>query len=172
MSTNKKSSVKRTQYTLQIEGNDWTIVRGRLVPPPGRPSKVKSLFKAVAEKIPYEYLGDVQADLHTISRLQSQASGVYIAHDSMGHPRYIGRGNIFQRLRARKREQPHEIVYFSFYIVEDKKHEREIETIMIRAAGPLLHFNDRKKRVDINPGSPGDFEDGTFYYVRKPSRGG
>src|SRR3546814_7967374 len=74
----------------------------------------------------------------------------------MGCPRYIGRGNIFARLEARKKAQELELEYFSFYVMLEKKHEREVETLLIRAAGFLLQFNDRKKRVGIDPGNVGD----------------
>lgn len=63
----------------------------------------------------------------------------------MGYARYIGRGRIFPRLRARLKSQILELKYFSFYVVEEKKHEGEIETLLIRAAGPLLQFNTQKK---------------------------
>jgi hypothetical protein len=98
-------------------------------------------------------------------------NGVYVAHDSMGFPRYIGRGAIFTRLKARKDAQPLELTYFSFYVVSEKKHEREIETLLIRAAGPLLQFNTRKKRVNIIPGNIRDYEAGTFFYERQYKKG-
>jgi len=63
----------------------------------------------------------------------------------MGTARYIGRGHVFNRLKSHKKAHQKELVYFSFYIVEEKQHEREIETLLIRAAGPQLEFNDRKK---------------------------
>ncbi len=94
-----------------------------------------------------------------------------MAHDSMGCPRYIGRGNIFQRLEARKMAHPLELEYFSFYVVSEKKHEREIETLLIRAAGFLLEFNDKKKRVGIAPGNVGDYEAGTIFYERQYKKG-
>lgn len=97
--------------------------------------------------------------------------GVYVAHDSMGYARYVGRGAIFTRLRARQKAQPAELVYFSFYVVEDKKHEREVETLLIRAAGPQLHFNTRKRRIDIQPGDVRDFEAGTKFFERQGRRG-
>ena len=75
-----------------------------------------------------------------------------MAHDSMGHARYAGRGNIFSRLNARHKAQPLELEYFSFYVVLDKQHEREIETALIRVAGPQLVFNSQKKRVTNEPG--------------------
>ncbi len=42
--------------------------------------------------------------------------------------------------------------FFSFYLIKSKKHEREIETVLIRVASHLLMFNRRKKRDDIEPG--------------------
>ena len=89
----------------------------------------------------------------------------------MGAARYIGRGSVFSRLAAHKKEHPHELVYFSFYIVEEKQHEREIETLLIRAAGPQLEFNDRKKRIGINSGNIRDYEPGTSFYERQAKKG-
>jgi hypothetical protein len=84
-------------------GNDaWTVVSGALTTPPGRPGKIKSLFKAIGEKIPFEFLTDIKRKLEKDRIL---ATGVYIAHDSMGYPRYIGRGNIFNRLDACQKAQ-------------------------------------------------------------------
>lgn len=97
-------------------------------------------------------------------------NGVYIAHDSMGVPRYIGRGRIFNRLKLRRKTQPLELVYFSFYVVSEKIHEREIETLLIRAAATQLHFNTRKKRVDIESGNIRDYEAGTLFYERRRRR--
>ncbi len=64
-----------------------------------------------------------------------------------------------------------ELQYFSLYIVAEKVHEREIETVLIRAGGAELHFNDRKKRVDIQPGNVRDYEAGTLFYERQRRRG-
>lgn len=89
----------------------------------------------------------------------------------MGCPRYIGRGDIFLRLEARHKAQPLELKYFSFYVVSEKKHEREIETLLIRAAGFLLEFNDRKKRGGIAHGNIRDFEAGTLFYERQQKKG-
>jgi hypothetical protein len=94
----------------------------------------------------------------------------------MGYARYIGRGKIFPRLRACREKHKLEVMYFSFYVVEEKKHEREIETLLIHAAGPLLQFNTKKKRVTISAGSIRDFEAGTKFFEpsykkgRKPKR--
>jgi hypothetical protein len=89
----------------------------------------------------------------------------------MGCPRYIGRGDIFNRLEARRKAQPLELKYFSFYVVSEKKHEREIETLLIRAAAFLLEFNTRKKRTGIAHGNIRDFEVGTLFYERQQKRG-
>jgi hypothetical protein len=145
----------------------WKVVRGELKRSRGRPGKVSRLFKTVAEKIPFEFLDKVKEKLGK----GIDKKGVYIAHDSMGYPRYVGRGNIFTRLAARKKVNIIELSYFSFYIVENKVHEREIETIMIRAAGPLLDFNTKKVRIDISPGDIKDFEAGTEFYERQRIRG-
>jgi hypothetical protein len=94
-------------------------------------------------------------------------NGVYIAHDSMGYARYIGRGGIFNRLRACRESHQLEVKYFSFYVVEQRKHEGELETLLIHAAGPLLQFNTKKKRVTISPGSLRDYEVGTRFFERR-----
>ena len=113
-------------------------------------------------------LGDVQREFKT-NRWKSE--GVYIAHDSMGFARYVGRGKVFARLRAHRREAPLELRYFSLYIVANKNHEREIETLMIRLGGAHLHFNTKKKRVDIKPGNIRDYEAGTRFVERQRKRG-
>jgi hypothetical protein len=163
----KKPSVKKTNG--KVCGSDsWTIVSGALTRPPGAPSKTRSLFRAIGEKIPFQFLQQVRKKLEADD---ISTTGVYIAHDSMGYPRYIGRGNIFNRLEARRKAQVLELYYFSFFVVEHKVHEREIETIMIRAAGPLLDFNDRKIRNDIQAGDVRDFEAGTKYIERQYKKG-
>jgi hypothetical protein len=151
----------------------WVVHFGTLKPSTkiGRPSKAdktERLFRVIGEKLPYEALNHVKNHLRD-NGFSSQ--GVYVAHDSMGCPRYIGRGNIFARLAARKKAKRLELEYFSFYVVEEKMHEREIETLLIRAAGFLLEFNDKKKRVGIAPGGVNDYEPGTLFYVRRYERG-
>ena len=79
--------------------------------------------------------------------------GVYITHHSMSCARYVGRDNIFQRLAARKKAQELDLRYFSFYGVKNRKHEREIESLLIRAAGPLLQSNTKEKRLSLSTGS-------------------
>jgi hypothetical protein len=166
ITTNKESSKKTAEEKIASEGS-WVIKRGTLVPA-NSTLKSSHLFKLVAEKIPCSFLGAIRKDM---KKKGISDNGVYMAHDSMGHPRYIGRGNVFTRLKIRFDSQPLELVYFSFFIVEDKQHEREIETIMIRTAGPMLAFNTRKKRQDISAGSIKDFEPGTVYYERQWKKG-
>jgi hypothetical protein len=62
-------------------------------------------------------------------------------------------------------------VYFSFFVVSEKKHEREIETLLLRAAGFLLEFNERKKQVGVEHGNVRDFEAGTLFYERQKKKG-
>ncbi len=167
-----KQRVKR-QSTKRVSGKIWSsalwqVVEGKLVPNRGRPRTTGRLFQAVGEKLPYDSLPKVR---HAVLSRSIPQTGVYVAHDSMGYPRYIGRGNVFWRLNNHRRAHPLELVYFSFYIVLDKDHEREIETLLIRAAGPLLEFNSQKKRVDIRAGNVRDFEAGTRFYERHYRRG-
>jgi hypothetical protein len=166
---NKKAAATKVVEARVAEiGNQWTVHFGRLARRQGNPGKAEHLFKAVGEKLPYAALNAVKKDMKQrgLSR-----QGVYIAHDSMGFPRYIGRGSIFGRLRTRLKAQPLELSYFSFYVVTEKKHEREIETLLIRAAGPLLEFNSKKKRVGIGHGNIKDFEAGTLFYERQRKKG-
>jgi hypothetical protein len=169
---NKAKSTKHTEAPTVWAGKEshrWTVHFGELRRARGRPTKAQSLFKVVAEKLPFESIGAVQKrlDNEELSR-----AGVYVAHDSMGFARYIGRGqNVFMRLKARHKVHPNELKYFSFFVVEEKKHENEIETILIRAAGPHLHFNTKKRQLDIEPGDVRDFEAGTHYFERLKRRG-
>jgi hypothetical protein len=54
---------------------------------------------------------------------------------------------------------------------EHKNHEREIETVLIRAASAMLFFNERKKRASIAPGSVTDYEPLTHYFERQYKKG-
>lgn len=165
----KPKKPSRKSGEKRVCGNEsWTIMYGTLTRSRGRPEKAEPLFKAVGEKIPYEFLNQVKAEL---KNRNIPRTGVYIAHDSMGYPRYIGRGDVFGRLEARRKAQVLELRYFSFFIVEYVVHEREIETIMMRAAGPLLDFNERKVRTDIAAGDVRDFEPGTQYVERQFKKG-
>ena len=146
----------------------WKVVHGRLVRAPGRPKSAMSLFRVVGEKLPFDSLASVRKQM---SALGLPRTGVYVAHDSMGYARYIGRGRIFWRLQSHKKAHPLELTYFSFFVVENKTHEGEIETILIRASSPLLEFNSQKKRVDIRAGNIRDFEAGTAFFERQYHRG-
>jgi hypothetical protein len=107
----KKPSAKSGEGKLCGDQN-WTVVLGRLMRSPGRPGKAKSLFKFVGEKIPYVFLNDVRKHFKAEG---ISANGVYIAHDSMGYPRYIGRGNIFIRLETRRKQQILELSCFFIF---------------------------------------------------------
>ena len=157
----KKASLTKTIHeNVYKDGELWNVEFGELKRGQANPGKTANLFRVVGEKLPYAALGTVKR--HLING-GFGTNGVYIAHDSMGFPRYIGRGNIFSRLKARFDHQVLELAYFSFYVVAEKKHEREIETLLIRAAGTLLEFNTRKKRIGIMPGSIKDYEAGTLF---------
>lgn len=167
MSTKKGSSTKSKPDQVWLDQR-WTVSFGKLKPGPGRPRKVSHLFRVIGEKLPIEALDSVASHLKS-KGLHSQ--GVYVAHDSMGYVRYAGRGRIFDRLRGRARANELEIRYFSFYVVRDKAHEREIETLLIRTASPMLYFNERKKRLDLSSGNIHDYEPGTQFYERHYKKG-
>jgi hypothetical protein len=164
----KKAAVKTIKIDKLYSDRQWTVHYGKLNPGRGRPEAVRRLFLVLGEKLPFEALKEVKNHLKKRSLLRT---GVYVAHDSMGYARYIGRGNIFQRLTARKATQMLELKYFSFYVVKEKKHEREIETLLIRAAGPLLQFNTKKKRLTISAGNIRDYEAGTLFFERHYKKG-
>jgi hypothetical protein len=168
MSGNKAAAKKVVTGPIGPTRGPWKVVGGYLRPGPGNPGKVDNLFALVAEKIPFSYIDDVRkaAQGRDIS-----FQGVYVAHDSMGWPRYIGRGDVFSRLKARKKAQSQELQYFSLYIIKNKKHTREIETLMIRTAGSLLSFNDKKKRQDQMTGRVTDYEAGTQFAERQSKKG-
>ena len=168
-SSRRKTPAKKVIFEqIYADGKTWTVHHGELKRGQGRPAKTEHLFRVIGEKLPFASLSRVKLHLKA-QGLTSQ--GVYIAHDSMGCPRYIGRGDIFSRLEARHKAQPAELEYFSFYVVSEKKHEREIETLMIRAAAFLLEFNTRKKRVGVAPGDIRDYEAGTIFYERQRKKG-
>lgn len=168
MAAIRKARLTKQTNRIVYKDKQWKVLYGELKRGRGRPSRTEHLFRVVGEKLPFEALSEVRSDL------QHQGyphQGVYVAHDSMGCPRYIGRGSIFKRLETRHKTKPLELKYFSFYLVSEKRHEREIETLLIRAAGFLLEFNDRKKRVGIDHGNVADFEAGTLFYERQRKKG-
>jgi hypothetical protein len=165
---NKKKSIKTIKVARVWQSEQWTVCFGKLNPGPGHPGSVQSLFRIVGEKLPFDSLRSVNQHL---KKEGLPRTGVYVAHDSMGFARYIGRGSIFSRLRNRLKAQILELKYYSFYVVEEKKHEREIETLLIRAAGPLLQFNTKKKRLTISHGNVLDYEAGTRFFERHYKKG-
>ncbi len=147
---------------------DWVIQVGELRPLGRTKQKGDHLFKYVAEKLPWDALPKVNTYLKASN---VKRVGVYMAHDSFGVARYGGRGNIFHRLQNHKRKYDKELAYFSFYIIENKTHEREIENAILRAAGPQMLLNQRKVRDGIDPGNVNDYEPGTKYFRRRYARG-
>jgi len=146
----------------------WVVSRGVLKRRRGRPENVKPLFLVVGEKLPF---ASIDAVGKQVGQRIGSRSGVYVAQDSMGYARYIGRGKIFTRLKEARKNRAHMLVYYSFYVLKSSTHRREIESMLIRAAGPLLEFNTRKRRANIEPGDVYDFEAGTQFFVRSRNRG-
>lgn len=149
----------------------WRVVRGELKRGRGRPRP--KLFMVVAEKLPFDSIKAVTSAMRDLAKKRGWrvVRGVYVAHDSMGYARYVGRGLIFPRLKARKRAQPLELSYYSFYVLKTKEQEREIESLLTRVGGPLLEFNERKRRENIRAGDVRDFEAGTYFFERQRKRG-
>jgi hypothetical protein len=168
MRKNKSQLKKCTIDKVFSDGERWIVHYGELRRGQGNPGKTEHLFKVIGEKLPYSALNDVRK--HVIAS-GHRPYGVYVAHDSMGCPRYIGRGHVFQRLENRKKSHSLELQYFSFYLVSEKKHEREIETLLIRASSFLLEFNEKKKRVGISHGNVRNYEAGTRFYERQYKKG-
>jgi hypothetical protein len=163
----KPLSRKKVLGKFDVPG-DWNIVWGELKRARGRPGKIMPLFQIIAEKVPFEALSEVAKLLKS---RDVDAEGVYLVHDSMGYARYGGRGQIFSRLAAHKKTYRGQLAYFSFYIIPNKIHEREIETIILRAAGPHLVFNKRKVRQGIAVGNISDYEAGAYFIERQKKRG-
>ena len=149
--------------------NDCSVKGGRIVRRGSGKVSIGQLFKAVGEKLPYQAINKVEN--YVIHTLGIKANGIYLAHDSMGCPRYIGRGAIFNRLKSHKKNHSKELYYFSFYIVSAKQHEREIETLVLRSSSYLAVFNERKIRASIEPGNMLDYEVGTQFIERQWKRG-
>ncbi len=158
---------KRVYGDVVYQDDDWFVLAGELRPTASHAGS-DHLFKYLAEKLPWASLSKVSNHL---KRLNVKRQGVYMAHDSFGVARYGGRGNIFSRLRNHKRKYPRELVYYSFFIIESKTHERDIENVILRAAGPQMLLNQRKVRDGIDPGAVGDYEPGTRFFRRKYARG-
>jgi hypothetical protein len=131
--TNKAKLTKTMHATVYKDRQLWNVHFGELKRGQANPGKTAHLFRAIGEKLPYEALDAVWKHL---AQQNFGVNGVYIAHDSMGFPRYIGRGCIFSRLKARYDAKILELKYFSFYVIADKKHEREIETLLFVRPGP------------------------------------
>jgi hypothetical protein len=164
----KKSTVKSIKVERIWGDKEWVVRFGSLNAGPGAAGGVERLFRVVGEKIPFDAINNVSSYLRSHEKGRE---GVDVAHDSMGYARYIGRGRIFSRLRSCRDSHRLEVKYFSFYVVREKKHEREIETLLIRAAGPLLQFNTKKKQVTLSTGNVKDYEAGTKFFERSRKKG-
>ena len=126
------------------------------------------MFLYLGEKLPFDCLKSVAAFIREES---DDTQGVYMAHDSMGVARYGGRGDIFTRLKSHNKNYPSELLYFSFYIIRNKKHEREIETAILRAAGSQMTLNERKTALGLKVGNVSDYEPGTHFIERQAKKG-
>ena len=165
----KKRRGKKVIEGILYTDKTWSVKYGRVKRVNAGKVATGSLFKLIGEKLPFTAIGEVEK--HARKVLKTVPNGVYLAMDSMGCPRYTGRGVIFSRLKAHKKHFPVELVFFSFYVVEAKQHEREIETLLIRSASFLSVLNERKVRASIAPGSVLDYEVGTKFVERQFKKG-
>lgn len=163
--TKRKSKKTIVDSHIWTDGANWKVVEGSLKRPRGRPGKIEPLFQYIGEKLPFASLEKVR------DAISGNAEGIYMAHDSMGAARYGGRGRIFDRLLQHRKDFTKELLYFSFYVIRSKNHERELETVILRAAGPQMIFNERKVRSNIDPGNISDYEPGTHFFERQQRRG-
>lgn len=171
-SSTRKARFKKVVRDRSVWGDQrWRVARGELKRGRGRPRP--KLFLVVAEKLPFESINIVTSAMRALAKKRGwkEVRGVYVAHDSMGYARYVGRGLIFQRLKARKRAQSLELSYYSFYVLKTREQEREVESLLTRVGGPLLEFNKRKRRANIKAGDVRDFEAGTHFFERQRKRG-
>lgn len=111
--TKRAKATKTIHACVYKDGDLWNVQFGELRRHQGSPGKTEHLFRVVGEKLPYEALPIVKKH---VQEKGLGTNGVYVAHDSMGFARYIGRGAIFGRLKTRKEARDLELVYFSFYV--------------------------------------------------------
>lgn len=169
MTKQNKGFSRKTVDRAIWSGDEWIVKPGTLKKGRGRPRSTNHLFEYVAEKLPFDSLKSVRNAILALRKKQPE--GVYLAHDSMGVARYGGRGAIFTRLTLHKKNHPRELQYFSFYVVANKAHEREIETVILRAAGSQMILNTNKVAFGLHPGNIADYEPGTHFFERQSLRG-
>lgn len=157
-----KRRLRRKKEATIFKNEEWDVNYGHITAGPG--GTTPRLFRYVAEKIPVEALKEVE---DYVRLKTSSVKGIYLVLDSMSYPRYAGRGNVFDRIRARVKKHKAELKYFSFYLVESKKHERELETLLVHNMGTLLLFNTLKKREGTKASSIWDYEAGTKFVWRR-----
>jgi hypothetical protein len=98
-------------------------------------------------------------NIDAILRSSKGGQGVYILFDG-STPVYVGRGNIKQRIAkactSRRRGQCWD--HFSWYVVPDKRHEQELEALLLRMLPPHLRMLNRQ-RGKLAQAEKHDFED-------------
>jgi hypothetical protein len=169
MTKTTKGLSRKTVSDKIWSDTSWIVKPGQLTKGAGRPPKTGHLFRYVAEKLPFASLRAVKKVI--VEKEEAAPNGVYLAHDSMGVARYGGRGDIFNRLATHKKNYSKELQYFSFYVIANKAHEREVETVILRAAGAQMTLNTKKIAFGLHPGNIADYEPGTNFFERQNLRG-
>jgi hypothetical protein len=167
----KKVFGKKSSIAEITDQGRWKVIMGKIISKGKTSNKYKRLFTLFAEKIPIELLNDIKRKVIEKFGKYGKVEGVYVLHDSMSYPRYVVRGDIFGRIISKTKKHLDELKYFSFYVIESKKHERELETLLVHVTGALLQFNERKKRLGTKPGNVLDFERETYFLELQNKRG-
>ena len=154
----RKRVVKASTLSKKQLGKDLILVEGELkAVGRGRVAAKAPLLQQVGQKLPWDALQHIPHD----------AEGVYILFDSRGWPYYVGRGKIKERLNHHAKTMKAITPSFSFYAVQDKANERQLETLLIRVAAPLLEGNSQlTRRRDVT-----HFEVGTKFLQVQRRRG-
>lgn len=145
---------------------DDLLVRGEVKAPKG--PRTTSFLTLTGELLPRDSWSELPANI----------SGVYVLFDSSETARYVGISNDV-RTRLGKYFAGHlqadddkrtVAVSFSVFMVSNRKHARELESLLIHVLGPALFLNKRKqRRYGIRPDVK-VFEAGTLLLQRRDAR--
>ncbi len=150
---------------LEPEENDL-LIRGEVRARQGR--RKPSFLTLVGEMLPREAWRE----------LPDHVAGVYVLFDSSETARYVG---IASDVRARlgqyftgslegDNDKRAITASFSVFMVSNRKHARELESLLIHVLGPALFLNKRKQRAfGVRPDAK-VFEAGTLVLQRRRSR--
>lgn len=150
---------------LRPSGNEL-LVRGEVRARRGR--RKPSFLTLIGEMLPRE----------SWLELPDHVSGVYVLFDSSETARYVGiasdvRARLRQYFTGRLKDDDDKraiTASFSVFMVSNRKHARELESLLVHVLGPALFLNERKQRAfGVRPDAK-VFEAGTLVLQRRKSR--